>query len=80
MSLDFCRIEVDHYTYFYNYDDGSFYILLLYMDDIIMIGNGMCRIPMLKAQLAEKFDMKDLKTLSQILSIKILQERKDRKL
>ena len=60
MSLGFDRLEADHCAYFCSYDDGSFCILLLYVDDMIVTGNSKSRISDLKAQLAEEFEMKDL--------------------
>lgn len=75
MSLNFYKLIANHCTYFYNYDKNSFYISLLYINNIIVAGNSKCRLFMLKTQLIGKFDIKDLGAASQILSMKVLQER-----
>lgn len=49
MSLDFHKLKVDHCTYFYNYNDGNFCILVLYVDDMIVVSNNKHCIFMLKA-------------------------------
>ena len=79
MSLEFDRLEADYCTYFYGYDDGSFCILLLYVNDMMVVENSKSRISNLKTQLAGEFEMKDLETMNQILGMKVLRERKDRK-
>ena len=79
VSLGFDRLEADHCTYFYDYDDESFCILLLYVDDILIVGNSSSQISDLKTQLSGEFEMKDLGAMNQILEIKVLRERKDRK-
>ena len=80
MSLGFDRLKANYYAYFCGYDDGSFCILLLYDDDMVVAGNSKSRISDLKAQLAGEFEMKDLRAVNQILGMKVLQERKDRKI
>ena len=40
VSLGFDRLEADHCAYFYDYDDGSFCILLLYIDNMVVVGNS----------------------------------------
>ena len=70
---------MDHCIYFYSYDDGSFCIILLYIDDMMVAGNNKNRISNLKIQLAEEFEMKDLGVVNQILGMKVLQERKNKK-
>ena len=79
MSLRFVRQEAVHYAYFCSYDDGSFCILLLYVDDMMVVGNSRSRISDLKTQLAGEFEMKDLGAVNQILGMKVLRERKDKK-
>lgn len=78
MSLGFDKLEVDYCAYFYEYDDGSFCILLLYVDNMVVAGNSKGRISTLKTQLACEFDM-DLGTVNQILEVKVLREINNRK-
>ena len=79
MNLEFDRLEANHYAYFCNYDDGSFCISLLFVDDMMVERNSKSRISYLKTQLAGEFEMKDLGAVNQILEMKMLQERKDTK-
>ncbi|GKV22443.1 hypothetical protein SLEP1_g32316 [Rubroshorea leprosula] len=80
VSLGFHRCEADHYAYFCDYNDGCFCILLLYVDDMIIIGNNPIYVSTLKAQLAGEFDMKDLGAMNQILGMKVFRDREDRKI
>ena len=57
---------------FYGYDDESFYILLLYVDDMMIVKNSKSRISNLKTQLVGEFEMKDLGAVNQILGMKVL--------
>ena len=60
MSLKFQRSKYDHYVYFKLLENGSFIILLLYVDDMFVARKSMEEINNLKAHLARMFDMKDL--------------------
>ncbi|KAK0592765.1 hypothetical protein LWI29_024958 [Acer saccharum] len=55
-----CRLNSDHCTYYKRFGDGDFIILLLYVDDMLVVGSNKDRVQELKAQLAREFDMKDL--------------------
>ena len=59
-SQSFSRSEANHCAYYKRYDDGSFIILLLYVDDVLVVGPKMKKIIYLKAQLTRTFEMKDL--------------------
>ena len=50
VSLGFDRSEANHCAYFCDYDDRSFYILLLYVNDMMVMGNSKSRISNLKTQ------------------------------
>ena len=56
----FVRSEVDHCVYIKRFERGSFIILLLYVDDMLVVGPDMTKIKRLKKQLAGAFSMKDL--------------------
>ena len=51
------------------FSDGNFVVLLLYVDDILIVGINVSRIDRLKKQLSKSFAMKDLGPAKKILSI-----------
>ena len=52
--------------------------LVLYVDDILLIGNDVETLSNVKKWLAEKFQMKDLGEASYILGIQIIRDRKNK--
>jgi hypothetical protein len=52
---------------------GRVYILLVYVDDIIVIGDDFEGIANLKQQLVKEFEIKDLRRLKYFLGIEIAQ-------
>ena len=52
--------------------------LVLYVDDIILIGNDVGVMPSVKVWLSSQFDMKDLGEANIILGIKLWQDHKNR--
>nr|XP_009780580.1 PREDICTED: uncharacterized protein LOC104229622 [Nicotiana sylvestris] len=62
----------------YKFSDDDFIILLLYMDDMLIVGKNKSRIAVLKKQLSKLFVMKDLGPAKKILGIQIYRHR-DRK-
>ena len=50
--------------------------LVLYLDDILLIGNDVAALSTVKVWLASTFDMKDLGEASDILEIKLIQDQK----
>ena len=52
--------------------------LVLYVDDILLIGNDVETLSNLKKWLAEQFQMKDLGEVSYILGIQIIRDRKNK--
>ncbi|GKV32746.1 hypothetical protein SLEP1_g41331 [Rubroshorea leprosula] len=62
------------------YPDGDFLILLLYVDDMLIVGHDTKKIAALKTDLSKSFSMKDLGPAKQILGMKIFQDRKNKKL
>ena len=67
----FKRCEVDHccYVKFFN---NSYIILLLYVDDMLIVGSSIEEINNLKKQLSKQFAMKDLGATKQILYMRII--------
>ena len=74
------RIASNHYVFVKKFSDGEFIILLLYMDDILIVGRDIGKIDKLKKELSKSFEMKDLGSASQILGIKISRDRTNGKL
>ena len=60
--------------------NDDFIILLLYVDDMLIVGQNSSRIKKLKQELNKSFAMKDLGPANQILGIKFIRDRKVRKL
>ena len=61
--------------------DGSVVVfLVLYVDDILLIGNDVGVLSSVKVWLSRQFDKKDLGEASHILRIKLLRDRKQRML
>ena len=54
--------------------------LVLYVDDILLIGNDVGTLSSVKVWLAAQFDMKDLGEASHILGIKLMRDRHKRML
>ena len=55
----FLRCQVDHCCYIKRFD-GSHIILLLYVDDMLILGASIHEIDKLKKKLSDEFAMKDL--------------------
>ena len=62
------------------FEENAFIILLLYVDDMLVVGPNKDQVQELKAQLAKEFDMKDLGPANNILGMQIHRDRKDRKI
>ncbi len=76
----YTRCHSDHCVYLKKQNDGSYIILLLYVDDMLVAGSNMQEINVLKRKLANSFAMKDLGAAKQILGMRITRDRKNRKL
>ena len=73
-------IAADYCVYFKQFHSEKFIILLLYVDDMLIIGQDIAQIRKLKEELAESFDMKDLGPTKQILGMEITRDWKNRRL
>eukprot|EP00253_Pinus_taeda_P023270 PITA_23270 len=78
-GLGFTRSKTDHCVYFKLIGDHVIY-LVLYVDDMLLVGNDNEIIQDLKTQLSSKFDMKDLGAANYILGMEIKRDRAKRKL
>ena len=76
---------VKSYGYLQNLDEPCIYkncegkvvcFLVLYVDDVLLIGNDLAALSTVKIWLASTFDMKDLREASYILGIKLIRDRK----
>ncbi|KAJ4721959.1 Retrovirus-related Pol polyprotein from transposon TNT 1-94 [Melia azedarach] len=70
----------DNCVFVQKFSGDDFIILLLYVDDILIVGKNVCRINALKKQLSKSFAMKDLGAAKQMLGITIERDRSARKL
>ena len=76
----YSRCHSDHCVYFKKPKNGSFIILLLYVDDMLVAGSNMQDINVLKKKLDNSFVMKDLGVAKKIVGMRIIRERKNHNL
>ena len=57
---NYTRFQFDHCVYLKRKNDGSYFILLFYVDDMTVVGYNMQEINVLKRKLENSFAMKDL--------------------
>jgi hypothetical protein len=74
------RTASDHCVFVKKLSDGEFIILLLYVDDMLIVGRDTSKINRLKEELSKSFPMKDLGHARQILGMKISRDRKNARL
>jgi len=79
LGLGFVRSRADHYVYS-NKIGNHFIYVVLYVDDMLLVGNNMDVIKEVKSQLSSKFDMKDIDVANFILGMEIKRDRANRKL
>ena len=68
---DYTRSQFDHCVYFCKFQDGSMIYLFLYVNDMLLASKSKVEIDRLKAQLSQKFEMKDLGEAKKIMGTKI---------
>jgi len=73
-SIGFKRSEFDHCLYFQQHDNNCVF-LLLYVDDMLLIGPNLEMINGIKITLDKEFDMKDLGNARKILGMEIERNR-----
>ena len=74
LGLGFMRREADHCVYSKQVGD-HFINIVLYVDDMLLVGNNKYFIKEVKSQLSSKFDMKDLGAAKFILGMEIRRDR-----
>ena len=70
-ELNYHRCHSNPCVHFKKLDNGSYIILLLYVDDMLVAGSNMQHINDLKQKLARYFYMKDLGVAKKILGMSI---------
>jgi ATP-binding cassette subfamily B (MDR/TAP) protein 1 len=81
ISLGYNRLSSNHCIYYKKFEkDDDIIIMLLYVDDMLVIGPNKDRVQELKAQLAREFDMKDLGPTNKVLGMQIDRDRSNRKI
>jgi hypothetical protein len=73
----YSRCHSDHYVYFKRLENGSYIILILYVDDMLVPWSNMQNINVLKKKLANSFAMKDLGAAKKILGMRITKDGKN---
>ena len=56
----FIRCQSNHYVYYKKIINGNYFILILYMDDMLVVGSNMHDIVVLEGNLAKNFEIKYL--------------------
>ena len=74
------RSSSDHCVYLQRFSSDDFIILLLYVDDILIVGKNILRIAALKKQLSKSFAIKHLEPAKQVLGMRIERDRSTNKL
>ena len=76
----YMKTTSDHCVFVRKFSNDDFFILLLYVDDMLIIGKNVSMIDRLKEQLGKSFAMKDMGAAKQILGIRIIRDRNEKKL
>uniref|UniRef100_A0A2N9HLM6 Integrase catalytic domain-containing protein n=1 Tax=Fagus sylvatica TaxID=28930 RepID=A0A2N9HLM6_FAGSY len=76
----YTRTDADHCVYVRQFPNGKLIILLLYVDDMLIVGQDANMVGSLKNELFKSFDMKDLGPARQIFGMQILRDKKAKKL
>ena len=78
-SFDSIKNEEEPYVY-KKVSGRTVTFLILYVDDILLIGNDVSMLTSIKSWLSKKFFMKDLEEVSYILGIKVYRDKPNRML
>ena len=76
---DFSKIMCDYCVFVKKFGDNDF-ILLLYVDDILIVDGDASKIDNMKREPSKSFAVKDLRLAKQIIGMKISRDRKSEKL
>ena len=75
-----CHLNLDVPCVYKRHQDKVVIFLVLYVDDILLIGNDIGVMSSVKIWLSSQFDMKDLAETNFILGIKLWRDQKNRML
>ena len=75
-SKGFHQSQGDHTLFFKHGDNGKITALVIYVDDIILMGNDENEARRLKEELDKEFEIKDLRNLRYFLGIEVARSRK----
>ncbi|GKC43676.1 retrovirus-related pol polyprotein from transposon TNT 1-94 [Tanacetum coccineum] len=70
LALDFKQSKADHSLFIYHQKD-IFVAALIYVDDVLLVGNNITKMQHTKAELDHKFSIKDLGSLKYFLGIEV---------
>ena len=74
--VGFIRSLYDPRVYYKKLVEGDYiYLLLIYIDDMLLVGKDPIKLKEIKAQLRVEFDMKDREIAKKILKIEILGDK-----
>ena len=76
----YSKTTSDHCVFIKRYGVDDYVILLLYVDDMLIVGQDIAKIEKLKKDLNKSFAMKDLGSVKLILGMEITRDRKNRTL
>ena len=74
------KTSSDHCVFVQKFSDNDFIILLLYVDDMLIVGKNTSKIHELNKELCKSFSMKDLAHAKKILGMRITRLRDKRKI
>ena len=74
------KTQADHCVFVKKFEGGSFLILLLYVEDMLIVERDQAKIRLLKKTLNQTFAMKDLGPARQILWMHIIRDRSKKQL
>ena len=80
MDHGYQRNTANYCFYFQQFPSEKFIFLLLYVANLLIVGQDRAQIIKLKEELVESFYMKDLGPAKQILGMEITRDRKNRRL
>ena len=74
-KIGYLRSNFDNCVFLSNTEFKNQIVLLLYVDDILIVGKNRANIVKLKSDLNSEFDMKDMGSASKILGIEVIRDR-----
>ena len=77
LDMGFTQLSADTSVYVYRHQ-GGITILMVYVDDITIMGNDAAHLISVKQELAKRFDLTDLGELDYFLGIRVTRDRKHR--